>query len=114
MLIYFMKSHLSGIMAGAAKNLIRSVIPDVLHTALNPIVEVPNGGWGQTKNLTLSVISSPIVNETGFYCRVRLDENGLPPFAELQDDTLSRDSLDDDCCEHGKYWDVKNPEDIAQ
>ena len=58
--------------------------------------------------------SSPIVNEKGFYCRVRLDENGLPPFAELQDDTKPTDKLDDDCCGHKKYWDVKNPEDILR
>jgi hypothetical protein len=105
MMIVLLKRCISDILARAGKDFIRQVIPDILQTALNPSVQVPNGGSGQFVNLTLSVLTPPVVNETGFYCRVRLDETGLAPFAALQDNTLARNSIDD-FFDENYVWDL--------
>ena len=39
-----------------------------LGSTFDPIVQVTNCGWGENTNLTFSVLSPTIVNESGVYC----------------------------------------------
>lgn len=112
------KRIIPGILGRAGKDVIRGVIPDalrrllfdsILGTTLNPVMQVPNGGWGENKNLTFSVLSPPVVNETAMYLNVRLDENGLPPFADLQDLTLPPKLTTDDFLDQSYFWDCDSP-----
>ena len=101
-----------GFLAKAGKDAIRSMIPDLLRkfdflnldNCFNPKIEVPNGLWGQNKNLSVVVLSPPVVNETGFYCHIMLDEIEQSPFATPEDLTMRIEAEEQDLSEFGNSW----------
>ena len=50
------------------------------------------------------VLSPPVVNETGFYCHIMLDEIEQSPFATPEDLTMRIEAEEQDLSEFGNSW----------